>query len=189
MAPTANGRLAFHLALAVEDLPDHCHPVYAGKSWYEAMTARFLPLAGMAAALARWRIEPGGGNVRVWVLARLVERVRGVPAMESWVEAIESGASFCRACADPATGRGVERVEAARGALGHWIRVAGGRIRNDQAAAPTIWNFSPRDGRGRPGPPEPALEGVPVAADEPNQTPAVAHVVRSADPCRVCTVQ
>ncbi len=149
MAPTANGRLAFHLALAVEDLPDHCHPVHAGKSWYEAMTA-----------------------------------------MESWVEeAIEPGASFCRACADPATGRGVGLGEAARGALGPWIRVAGGRIRNDQAAAPTIWNFSPRGGRGRPGPPEPALEGVPVAADDPNQTPAVGHVVRSADPCRGCTVQ
>ncbi|MBL4558192.1 MAG: nickel-dependent hydrogenase large subunit [Rhodobacteraceae bacterium] len=78
-------------------------------------------------------------------------------------------------------------VEAARGALGHWLRVEGGRIAAYQIVAPTTWNFSPRDAAGQPGPLEAALEGAPVGAGE--TTPiAVQHIVRSFDPCMVCTV-
>ena len=75
-------------------------------------------------------------------------------------------------------------VEAARGSLGHWITVEGGRIANYQIVSPTTWNFSPRDGEGTPGPLEQALVGTPVG--EGNV--AVQHVVRSFDPCMVCTV-
>ena len=78
-------------------------------------------------------------------------------------------------------------VESARGALGHWLDVCGGRIRNYQIIAPTTWNFSPRDGADVPGALEQALVGTPVQEGE--QTPvAVQHVVRSFDPCMVCTV-
>jgi hydrogenase large subunit len=62
-----------------------------------------------------------------------------------------------------------------------------GRIFNYQIIAPTTWNFSPRDGADTPGALEQALVGTPILPGE--DTPvAVQHVVRSFDPCMVCTV-
>ncbi len=82
-------------------------------------------------------------------------------------------------------GQGAGLVEAARGALGHWLRVRAGRIETYQIVAPTTWNFSPRDAEGVPGPLEAALEGAPAPGPDPI---AVQHIVRSFDPCMVCTV-
>jgi hydrogenase large subunit len=77
--------------------------------------------------------------------------------------------------------------EAARGSLGHWLSIRNGRIANYQIVAPTSWNFSPRDRAGTPGALEAALVGTPVS--EGDKTPvAVQHIVRSFDPCMVCTV-
>jgi len=52
---------------------------------------------------------------------------------------------------------------------------------------PTSWNFSPRDASGRPGALEQALEDAPVRPGETTPV-AVQHIVRSFDPCMVCTV-
>ena len=62
-----------------------------------------------------------------------------------------------------------------------------GRIERYQIVAPTSWNFSPRDAGGSPGALEQALVGTPVQAGEATPV-AVQHVVRSFDPCMVCTV-
>jgi hydrogenase large subunit len=78
-------------------------------------------------------------------------------------------------------------VEAARGSLGHWIGIEGGKLSHYQIIAPTTWNFSPRDQRGQAGAAEQALAGTRVGEGE--TTPiAVQHIVRSFDPCMVCTV-
>jgi len=78
-------------------------------------------------------------------------------------------------------------TEAARGSLGHWVVLQQGRIVNYQIVAPTSWNFSPRNAAGVPGALEQALVGAPVRPGE--DTPvAVQHIVRSFDPCMVCTV-
>jgi hydrogenase large subunit len=87
----------------------------------------------------------------------------------------------------PKTGRGMGLVEAARGSLGHWVVIEDGRIANYQIVAPTTWNFSPRDAEGQPGPLEAALVGAPVAEGE-DVPMTVQHIVRSFDPCMVCTV-
>jgi hydrogenase large subunit len=55
-----------------------------------------------------------------------------------------------------------------------------------QIIAPHTWNFSPRDAAGTPGPLEQALVGAP-RADE-TEPVSVQHIVRSFDPCMVCTV-
>jgi hydrogenase large subunit len=87
----------------------------------------------------------------------------------------------------PDEAKGVGMVESARGALGHWLDVRHGRIHGYQIIAPTTWNFSPRDSAGLPGPLEQALVGTPVEAGDKVPV-AVQHVVRSFDPCMVCTV-
>ena len=86
----------------------------------------------------------------------------------------------------PDDARGAGLIEAARGALGHWLEVRKGRILNYQIVAATTWNFSPRDGRGKPGACEQALVGALVQKGE--TTPMVQHIVRFFDPCMVCTV-
>ncbi len=137
--------------------------------------------------LIRDLVATSGGNVRNRVVARLLESARLVIAMEEWVRALRPGEPFCDRFVLPDEGVGVGLVEAARGSLGHWLQVRHGRILNYQIIAPTTWNFSPRDGQDTPGPLEQALVGAPVRDGE--QTPvAVQHIVRSFDPCMVCTV-
>ncbi len=50
----------------------------------------------------------------------------------------------------------------------------------------TLWNFSPRDAQRRPGALEQALIGTPLRDGEKDPV-AVQHIVRSFDPCMVCT--
>ncbi len=127
------------------------------------------------------------GGVRARIAGRLIEIARTQLWLEDWVDALDPDARFMGEFEVPESGRGFGLVEAARGSLGHWVVIENGRIANYQIVAPTTWNFSPRDDTGKPGPLEAALVGAPVRKDE--TTPlAVQHIVRSFDPCMVCTV-
>ena len=128
-----------------------------------------------------------GGSAMARVVARLLEVARLLPQMERWLQVIEPGEPFCAQWPGVQEGVGIGCVEAARGALGHWLRIERGRIAGYQIIAPTTWNFSPRDGAGQPGALEQALIGLPVGEGEKNPV-LVQHVVRSFDPCMVCTV-
>lgn len=137
--------------------------------------------------LIRDLVARGGGNVTTRIVARVLELALVVPRMEQWTLALAAGEPYCHPGTLPEEGRGVGLVEAARGALGHWLVVSEGRIRNYQIVAPTTWNFSPRDAAGEAGALEQALVGLPVGEGEHSPL-AVQHVVRSFDPCMVCTV-
>ncbi len=84
----------------------------------------------------------------------------------------------------PATARGVGRVEAPRGALGHWINIANGKIDNYQAIVPSTWNAGPRDPAGNIGAYEAALLGTPMA--DPAQPLEILRTIHSFDPCLAC---
>ncbi|MEW5783239.1 MAG: nickel-dependent hydrogenase large subunit [Pseudomonadota bacterium] len=128
-----------------------------------------------------------GAGVGARVLARLLEFARVVPALERWLDACDPDGPWCMPAPLAENCLGVGFVEAARGALGHWLTVRHGLIGGYQIIAPTTWNFSPRDADGQPGALERALVGLPVP--EQGTIPAVVHhVVRSFDPCMVCTV-
>lgn len=132
-------------------------------------------------------LAAGGGTVLARVVMRLVELARLVIAMEDWIMAIRPAEPFCVESPLPLRGQGIGLVEAARGALGHWLTVEAGTIKDYRIIAPTTWNFSPRDATGQPGPLEAALAGTPIPPGDANPV-AVQHVVRSFDPCMVCTV-
>ncbi|MCB1461557.1 MAG: nickel-dependent hydrogenase large subunit [Nitratireductor sp.] len=129
----------------------------------------------------------GGGNVHSRVVARVLEIALVVIAMEQWLDRIVPGERFIEHRELPDEASGIGLTEAARGSLGHWLRIEKGRIANYQIVAPTTWNFSPRDASGAPGPLEQALEGAPVREGE-TEPVSVQHIVRSFDPCLVCTV-
>jgi hydrogenase large subunit len=132
-------------------------------------------------------VAGAGGNVMSRVVGRLVELARLVPMLEAWTRRIVPREPFYTEAIMPDEAEGAGLIEAARGSLGHWITIRHGRILNYQIVAPTTWNFSPRDGAGRPGACERALEGAPVRPGETDPI-AVQHIVRSFDPCMVCTV-
>ncbi|MGR7995928.1 MULTISPECIES: nickel-dependent hydrogenase large subunit [unclassified Xanthobacter] len=137
--------------------------------------------------LARDLVAREGASVRARVVGRLLELALTLTAMSQWVRDLSPTAPWCAQGRLPATGRAFGLTEAARGALGHWVQVEKGRIARYQIIAPTTWNFSPRDGAGVAGPLEAALVGAPVRPGE--TTPlSVQHIVRSFDPCMVCTV-
>ncbi|WP_371225642.1 nickel-dependent hydrogenase large subunit [Roseovarius sp. 2305UL8-3] len=128
-----------------------------------------------------------GSSVFARVVGRLLEIARTQLLLEQWADAITPEARFLDQVTLPQEGAGEGLVEAARGSLGHWLRIEGGKIASYQIIAPTTWNFSPRDADGVPGPLEAALVGAKVAEGE--DTPlSVQHIVRSFDPCMVCTV-
>ncbi|NIA02619.1 MAG: HupV protein [Planctomycetia bacterium] len=137
--------------------------------------------------LIRDLVSNSGGNVRNRVIARLLELALVVPAMENWVKQLQPGEKFCLTQSIPDEAQGAGMIEAARGSLGHWLRIKKGRILNYQIIAPTTWNFSPRDADEQPGALEQALQGTYVGEDK--QTSAqIQHIIRSFDPCMVCTV-
>jgi uptake hydrogenase large subunit len=127
-----------------------------------------------------------GSNVAARVAARLLELAIIAQAAEGWAQSLSLNEPFCARAPSAGEGRGVGLVEAARGSLGHWMSVQNGKIRSYQIIAPTGWNFSPRDAQGVPGPVEQALEGA-VLEGSGARAACVQHIVRSFDPCMVCT--
>ncbi|PKF77584.1 hydrogenase [Vibrio sp. vnigr-6D03] len=83
-------------------------------------------------------------------------------------------------------GQGYGLVQAARGGLGHWVSIKDGVVNRYQIITPTAWNASPKDTQGQHGHWEQSLLGLPV---EDTKSPVlIGHVIRSHDPCLVCTV-
>ncbi|HUW50993.1 MAG TPA: nickel-dependent hydrogenase large subunit [Sulfuricella sp.] len=129
-----------------------------------------------------------GANLVIRQLARLTRPATLLAAMESWLGemAARPDQPYYEPVPPIKDGRGFGLVEAARGALGHWVEIRDGKIARYQIVTPTAWNGSPRDHAGVRGPWEEALIGTPIA-DIDNPVEA-GHVVRSFDPCLVCTV-
>jgi hydrogenase large subunit len=175
-----------------ETLPDADKA--AGYSWSKAPRLDGRPvevgaLARQAVAgdpLIRDLLARSGANVTTRVIARLIETARVVTAMEQWARRLVPDAPFLDPAERRGEGFGIGLVEAARGSLGHWVELRNDRIHRYQIIAPTTWNFSPRDAAGQPGPLEQALVGTHVG-DDGAKAVAIQHVVRSFDPCMVCT--
>ncbi|MGJ4891738.1 nickel-dependent hydrogenase large subunit [Bradyrhizobium sp. HKCCYLRH3099] len=131
-------------------------------------------------------LSESGSNVRNRVIARLIETAQLAISIEGWIKSLRLSEPFCETSGEAADGNYVGLVEAARGSLGHWLAVRSGRIARYQIIAPTSWNFSPRDADGIAGPLEQALVGTEVG-EAGARAVSIQHVVRSFDPCMVCT--
>ncbi|MEC9493363.1 nickel-dependent hydrogenase large subunit [Flexistipes sp.] len=86
----------------------------------------------------------------------------------------------------PANAKGYGWHEAPRGALGHWIVINDGAIKNYQAVVPSTWNAGPRDAKGTRGQYEESLIGTPVA--DPEKPLEILRTIHSFDPCLACAV-
>ncbi|HVP10279.1 MAG TPA: nickel-dependent hydrogenase large subunit [Phycisphaerae bacterium] len=163
-------------------------------SWGKAPRYKNLPAeTGAMAEMVMSRnplfldlLDQGLPNVFIRQLARLVRPAELLPAMEQWLSEITPDGTFYIPAPSDLEGEGFGTTEAARGALGHWVRIANAKIQHYQIITPTAWNGSPRDSDGVRGPWEEALIGTPVR--DPTNPVELGHVIRSFDPCLVCTV-
>lgn len=183
-------------------------------SWYEDATGGLTPAEGDTRPAypkegayswlkaPRFQTHPFevGPLARMWVngdyldgisvmdrhLARARETLKIAEAMDRWLDELILFDGVFERREPPASGVGVGMTEAPRGALGHWVEVADGRIRHYQIITPTCWNASPRDDDGTPGPMEQALIGTPV--QDPDRPIEALRVIHSFDPCLSCAV-
>lgn len=158
-------------------------PRYAGQPAETGPLARLVndrdPLMGDL-------IAKHGPCVLVRELARLHEALRLLKQVGVWLSQVDPEEPFYQDQPRAQSGSGLGLVEAPRGVLGHWLKIEEGKIQNYQIITPTGWNLSPRDSADCPGPLEAALVGAPVP--DPDHPAAIAHVVKSFDPCLFCTV-
>ena len=118
--------------------------------------------------------------------ARALECKFVADSMPAWLLELKVGEPILADYTMPQSGQGQGLWEAPRGALGHWINIQNGVIKNYQVITPSAWNCSPVDDKGQPGPLEQALIGTKVK-DEENPFEIV-RIVRSFDPCLACSV-
>jgi len=149
------------------------------------------PLAEMVIAgnpLFQDLIAKDGPNVFARELARLVRPALLLKPMATWIDELldRRRDDFYHPVKHIPDGEGAGLIQAARGALGHWVKIKDEKIAHYQIVTPTAWNGSPRDERGVRGAWEEALIGTPIK-DLKNPVEA-GHVVRSFDPCLVCAV-
>ena len=157
---------------------------------YAGQPAETGPLAEMIMAsnsLFTDLIKTDGASVFVRELARLTRPAHLIPLLETWLgETAENEDVFFTDYEKIDSGQGFGLIEAARGSLGHWIKIKDAKIEHYQIITPTAWNASPRDSQGNRGPLEEALIGTVIKdVDNPIE---MDHVIRSHDPCLVCTV-
>ncbi len=156
---------------------------------YAGQPAETGPLAERMVACDSLYLDLVGsqrGSVMARELARLTRPARLLPVMETWLAEINIDRPLYRSPGEISDGEGFGLVQAPRGALGHWLQISEGAIEHYQMVTPTSWNASPRGDDGTRGPMEEALLGLTVA--DPENPVEIGHVVRSFDPCLVCSV-
>ncbi len=136
-----------------------------------------LPPAALNSALGR-------------LLARGMEAVLLARATTDWLDALrrlpaDSPRRAFRPLPDGGEGEGLAEIP--RGALLHRVRMEAGHVVRHESIVPSLWNFSPRDGAGAPGPLELALAATPVA--DPTRPLELLRTVHAFDPCNACMLR
>ncbi len=138
-------------------------------------------------ALSRLKVTP---SALFSVLGRHLARALYVKAiadsMPGWLLQLKPGEPAYLSYSIPEEATGMGLIDAARGALGHWIQIKDRKIANYQCVVPSTWNLSPKDDQGQPGPVERALLGTKIR-DEANPF-EILRIVRAFDPCIACAV-
>ena len=129
--------------------------------------------------------------------ARGIETVLLARRLEVWFDRLEDRiragetSTFNGEYWDPSTwpesARGYGYLDAARGALGHWVEIRNGAISKYQCVVPSTWNCSPRDAAGQNGPYEAALTDNHPLVD-PARPIEILRTIHSFDPCMACGV-
>lgn len=112
-------------------------------------------------------------------------------AMDGWIDQLvgnikKGDTRIYQGYEMPAEAMGAGLNDVPRGALGHWVHIDDGKIRNFQLVVPSTWNLGPRCAAEKRSPVEEALIGTPVV--DPKRPVEILRTVHSFDPCIACGV-
>lgn len=118
------------------------------------------------------------------LIARVLEGVILSEKMLTLLDVIKPISALQESYTVPQSAKGIGLYDAVRGALGHWITIENGVIKNYDIVTPTGWNLSPTDAEEQHGALESALIGTGIQ-DIKNPV-EIGRIVRSFDPCISC---
>lgn len=147
------------------------------------IAARTIETKVIADAMSRWHTRLLK-NISVNNLATFVTDVQAIKQNPALTQNFKWKDPLTWNFSGPLTGVGF--TEAPRGALGHWLSIESGVIKNYQCIVASQWNAGPRDAAGTPGPYEKALENHTLA--DPTQPLEILRTIHSFDPCIGCAV-
>ncbi|MEI6268025.1 MAG: nickel-dependent hydrogenase large subunit [Methylococcaceae bacterium] len=147
------------------------------------IAARTIETKVIADAMSRWHTRLLK-NISVNNLATFVTDVDAIKQNPALTQNFKWKDPLTWNFSGPLTGVGF--TEAPRGALGHWLSIESGVIKNYQCIVASQWNAGPRDAAGTPGPYEKALENHTLA--DPTQPLEILRTIHSFDPCIGCAV-
>ncbi|POZ53543.1 nickel-dependent hydrogenase large subunit [Methylovulum psychrotolerans] len=191
--PYAGGRHPFQGQTIPDYQPHSDRYTWCKAPRYQNKVVQTGPLAdalinGEALICSLYQAE--GGNAWLRQFARLHRTARLLLKMRETLHQLAAHPNAPHIINPPEKdipdGEGFGLVTAARGALGHWVQITDGVISRYQVVTPTAWNASPKDSEGRHGHWESSLLGL--AVDDPEDLVEIGHIIRSHDPCLVCTV-
>lgn len=170
--------------------PDSDRYSWAKAPRYKGQVVQTGPLAQLVVdkdPLMLDMLKKQSGNTLLRQFSRIQRQIRSIILLKEQLQGLLDNISEPTMIHQPLLdGEGIGMIEAARGSLGHWVKVENGSISGYQVITPTAWNASPRDKDEQPGHIESSLVGLDIPdIDDPI---TVGHVVRSHDPCLVCTV-
>jgi hydrogenase large subunit len=164
--------------------PDRSQP--KGYTWvkaprYQGQAVEVGPLA--RAVIAKEKIIGYGAIARLWSRAHETKKI--AEAAKIWLDRLEPGVETLDTRMEQDSGIGIGLFEAMRGALGHWVQIEKGRVKNYQIITPSSWNFSSRDEAGTRGIGEISIIGLKTQTPELKEA---GRIIRSLDPCFSCSV-
>ena len=138
-------------------------------------------------ALARMTLSGNysrGISVMDRIVAKAYEAEKVCNILSELLAILKIGKADQKVWQVPETGKGMELIEAERGAVGYWLTIENKKVKNYTILPPSTWNMSPTDQQGVKGTVEQALIGTEI--NNIKEPVEVGRIVRSFDPCLNC---
>lgn len=127
----------------------------------------------------------GGTSTMDRTVARSLETELIADLVEKWLTELTPGEPPIEQKKGLILNEAIAVSDAMRGPLLHSARIKDERVEYYDIITPTVWNFSPKDQKGRRGPVESALAGTILPSPELKYV-IPGRIIRSFDPCISC---
>ncbi len=127
----------------------------------------------------------GGTSTMDRIYARTLESLLIAELIEKWLKKLQPGPPPISQKKEIVNRKVTAVTDAMRGTLLHNAEVANEEVLKYNIITPTVWNFSPKDSKGRRGPVENALVGTIIENSDEIYT-VLGRIIRSFDPCLNC---
>ncbi len=131
------------------------------------------------------RFYAGGTSTMDRIVARSLETELIAELAEKWLNELEPGEPPIEQKRELIADQAIAVTDAMRGPLLHSAQIKDEKVKYYDIITPTVWNFSPKDAKGRRGPVESALVGTNIPSPELKYV-ILGRIIRSFDPCISC---